>query len=306
MKISEASSWFKTHIILRTIGVQIALLIGILFVLWGAQALYGKFDQDVFPKPMALPENAADLPENDKGKILLDAITNQMRHELHSRLGWTFNDIIFNRFFFDNRAYRQYGVYHATKFLLDLYALQIARLGTSDRESEYLYKARINSFAIDPRSFMFPSAEGSYEKGMKLLEQYKKSLDDGKGIYNCKTDDLYASFVTVTGENLLGHALGLLENAKEMPFYELDNRIYEVQGIVLVLRDFVNTLYQLYPEIKAKNNEENMASAMMYLDRICTYNPLFITSFFNSGELIVSWLLFAKARLEDIRDSIRI
>lgn len=306
MKISEASTWLKTHLILRTIGVQIGLLIGILLVLWGAQKLYGKFDQNVFPEPVAVPENAANLSENEKGKILLDAITNQMRRELHSRLGWSFNDIIFNRFFFDNRAYRQYGVYHATKFLLDLYALQIARLGSSDRESEYLYKARINSFAIDPRSYLFPSAEGSYEKGMKLLDQYKKSLDDGKGVYNCKTDDLYASFVTVTGENLLGHALGLLENAKEMPFYELDNRIYEVQGIVLVLRDFIHTLYQLYPEIKAKNNEENMASAMMYLDRICTYNPLFITSFFNSGELIVSWLLFAKARLEDIRDSIRI
>lgn len=306
MKISEASTWLKTHLILRTIGVQIGLLIGILLVLWGAQKLYGKFDQNVFPEPVAVPENVANLSENEKGKILLDAITNQMRRELHSRLGWSFNDIIFNRFFFDNRAYRQYGVYHATKFLLDLYALQIARLGSSDRESEYLYKARINSFAIDPRSYLFPSAEGSYEKGMKLLDQYKKSLDDGKGVYNCKTDDLYASFVTVTGENLLGHALGLLENAKEMPFYELDNRIYEVQGIVLVLRDFIHTLYQLYPEIKAKNNEENMASAMMYLDRICTYNPLFITSFFNSGELIVSWLLFAKARLEDIRDSIRI
>lgn len=306
MKISEASTWLKTHLILRTIGVQIGLLIGILLVLWGAQKLYGKFDQNVFPEPVAVPENAANLSENEKGKILLDAITNQMRRELHSRLGWSFNDIIFNRFFFDNRAYRQYGVYHATKFLLDLYALQIARLGSSDRESEYLYKARINSFAIDPRSYLFPSAEGSYEKGMKLLDQYKKSLNDGKGVYNCKTDDLYASFVTVTGENLLGHALGLLENAKEMPFYELDNRIYEVQGIVLVLRDFIHTLYQLYPEIKAKNNEENMASAMMYLDRICTYNPLFITSFFNSGELIVSWLLFAKARLEDIRDSIRI
>lgn len=306
MKISEASTWLKTHLILRTIGVQIGLLIGILLVLWGAQKLYGKFDQNVFPEPVAVPENVANLSENEKGKILLDAITNQMRRELHSRLGWSFNDIIFNRFFFDNRAYRQYGVYHATKFLLDLYALQIARLGSSDRESEYLYKARINSFAIDPRSYLFPSAEGSYEKGMKLLDQYKKSLDDGKGVYNCKTDDLYASFVTVTGENLLGHALGLLENAKEMPFYELDNRIYEVQGIVLVLRDFIHTLYQLYPEIKAKNNEENMVSAMMYLDRICTYNPLFITSFFNSGELIVSWLLFAKARLEDIRDSIRI
>lgn len=306
MKTADAYAWIKTHMVLRTIGVQLALLVGLFLVVWGAQKIYGKFDQNVFPDPMPLPENAVKLSENEKGKILLDAITYQLRRELHSPMGWTFNDIIFNRFFFDNRAYRQYGVYHATKFLLDLYAMQIARLGSSDRESEFLYKARINNFAMDPRSFMFPSAEGSYEKGLKLLEQYKQSLDNGKGVYNCKTDDLYASFVTVTGENLLGHALGLLENSKEMPFYELDNRIYEVQGMVLVVRDFINTLYTLYPEIKAKNNAENMASAMMYLDRICTYNPLFITSFFNSGELIVSWLLFAKARLEDIRDSIRI
>lgn len=306
MKAVQIPAWFKTHLILRTIGVQLAILIGLFLLLWGSQKLYSSIDQTRFPEPMALPADAANLPENEKGKILLDAITYQMRRELDSRFGWTYNDIIFNRFFMDNRAYRQYGVYHATKFLLDLYATQIARLGSSDRESEYLYKARINSFAIDPRSFMFPSAEGSYEKGMKLLEQYKKSLDDGKGIYNVRSDDLYASFVTATGENLLGHALGLLENSQEMSFYELDNRIYEVQGMVLVLRDFLNTLYELYPEIRAKNNAENMASAMSYLNRICTYDPLYITSFFNSGELIVSWLLFARSRLEDIRDSIRI
>lgn len=120
------------------------------------------------------------------------------------------------------------------------------------------------------------------------------------------TPRAYASFVTVTGENMLGYALGLLENSQEMHFYELDNRIYEVQGIVLVLRDFINTLYVLYPEISAKNNAENMSAAMEYLNRICSYDPLCITSFFNSGELVVSWLLFAKARLEDIRDSIRI
>lgn len=93
-----------------------------------------------------------------------------------------------------------------------------------------LYKARLNSFAIDPRSFMFPSAESSYKKGLKLIEQYKESLDKGTGVYNCRTDDLYASFDLVIGENLLGYALGLLENSQELPFYTLDNRIYEVQG----------------------------------------------------------------------------
>lgn len=306
MKLPELPSTLKWRVVLKTLAVQACLLLGILAVAWGLQRAYSLVDVTTFPEPVAVAADADSLSDNEKGKILLDAITHQMRRELDSTFGWSFNDIIFNRALLDNRAYRQYGVYHATKFLLDLYSSQIAKLGASDRESEFLYKARINSFSIDPRSFMFPSAEGSYEKGLKLLNDYKTSLDKGTGVYNCRTDDLYASFVTVTGENMLGYAQGLLEKAQDMSFYNLDNRIYEVQGIVLVLRDFIRTLYILYPEIRAKNNEENMKAAMDYLDRICTYDPLYITSSFNSGELILSYLLFAKARLEDIRDSIRI
>ena len=153
---------------------------------------------------------------------------------------------------------------------------------------------------------MFPSAESSYKKGLKFIEQYKESLDKGTGVYNCRTDDLYASFDLAIGENLLGYALGLLENSQELPFYTLDNRIYEVQGIVLVVRDFINALYELYPEIRDKGNASNMAAAMDYMNRICTYDPLYITSKVNSGELIISYVLFAKNRLEDIRNSIRI
>ncbi|MBB5142430.1 DUF2333 family protein [Desulfovibrio intestinalis] len=305
MKLPTLPPILKLQVVLKTLAVQLSLLLGILFLVWGAQRAYSLIDATTFPEPMPVPAEADKLPENEKGKILLDSITYEMRRELDSTFGWSVNDIIFNRFVMDNRAYRQYGVYHATRFLLDLYSSQIAKLGTSDRESEFLYKARINSFAIDPRSFMLPSAEGSYKKGFKLLEEYKKSLDNGTGVFNCRSDDLYASFVAVTGENMLGYALGLLQNAQDMNFYTLDNRIYEVQGIVLVLRDFIHTLYMLYPEIRAKNNEENMAAAMSYLTRICDYDPLYITSSFNSGELVLSYLLFAKARLEDIRNSIR-
>ncbi|MFR3457924.1 MAG: hypothetical protein ACLTTU_05985 [Bilophila wadsworthia] len=49
-----------------------------------------------------------------------------------------------------------------------------------------------------------------------------------------------------------------------------------------------------------------MAAAIEYMNRICTYDPLYITSKVNSGELIISYVLFAKNRLEDIRNSIRI
>ena len=71
-----------------------------------------------------LPAEADKLPDTEKGKILLDSITFQMRRELNSTFGWSLNDIIFNRFIMDNRAYRQYGVYHATRVLLDLYSSQ--------------------------------------------------------------------------------------------------------------------------------------------------------------------------------------
>lgn len=301
----DLTRFAKARVVGKTLLVQVLLFCGILLVVWGAQRLYAWVDPVSFPDPITVPADAGKLPENEKGKILVDAITWQMRRELQSPFGWTANDLLFNRFLFDNRAYRQYGVYHATKVLMDLYSMHIAKLGTNDRESDFLYKARLNNFSINPRSFMFPSAEGSYKKGLELVERYKKSLDDGSGVYNARTDDLYASFDLAVGENMLGYALGLLQNTQEMPFYTLDNRIYEVQGIVLVLRDFIHALYLLYPEISAKNNAENLKVAMENFNRICTYNPLYITSGFNSGELIISYLIFARNRLEDIRNSIR-
>ena len=108
-------------------------------------------------------------------------------------------------------------MYHATKFLVDIYATQIAKLGSSDRESDVLYKARINNFTLDPRSFWFPSAEGRYEQGLERIEQYKKSLDDGTGVYNCRTDDIYAALQLIIGENMLGYAQGLLERRRTFP-----------------------------------------------------------------------------------------
>ena len=72
-------AWLKAPIVLKTIGIQLALLLGVILVLWGSQRLYSAIDQTRFPDPMPLPENPSQLSENDKGKILLDAITFQLR-----------------------------------------------------------------------------------------------------------------------------------------------------------------------------------------------------------------------------------
>ena len=216
----DLTSFAKVRVVFKTLLVQVALLCAILFIVWGAQRLYALVDPVVFPDPVAVPDSAS-LTENEKGKILVDAVTHQLRRELDSPLGWSINDIVFNRYLIDNRAYRQYGVYHATKALIDLYSMHIAKIGSSGRESEFLYNARLNSFAINPRKFWFPAAEKSYRQGLALVEKYKKSLDDGTGVYNARTDDLYLALGVVIGENMLGYAIGLLEDAQNLPFYAL-------------------------------------------------------------------------------------
>jgi hypothetical protein len=250
------------------------------------------------------------MTDQQKGSAFIDALTRRMRYELDSTFGWSANDILFNKYALDNRAYRQFGTYVATKMLLDHYSTVIAKLGNNDRENDSLYNARLNYFAISPSRWgilFLPSAEGSYEKAFKLIEQYKKDLAAGKAVYNCRTDDLYSAFNLILGETVMGYAMGLLQNSQNLPFYTLDNRIYEAQGIILVVRDYINALYSLYPEqIAVKNNEANLQVAMHYMNLICAYDPLYITSYFNSGELIISYMLFIKNRLEDIRDSIRI
>ncbi len=297
----------RMFIVGRTLGVQALLFLGILFVVWGSQKLYTLIDRVKFPSYQV--HTAEGMSDEDKGIELLSALTHRLEAELDSTFGLTTNDIIFNRWMLDNRAYRQFGSYVATKMLFDNYSTNIAKLGANDRENNDLYEARMNNLSMGPKRWGIlglPSAEGNYKKALAKAEKYKKDVKAGKAVYNCRTDDLYSALNVILGETVLGYAQGLLNNSQDIPFYTLDNRIYEAQGVVYVVRDYLKALYELYPEIAAKNNKQNMDEAMHYMDLICNYDPLYITSWFNSGELIISYLLFTRNRIADIRDSLRI
>lgn len=291
--------------IASTLLVILLILLALLF--FGGQALYGLIDQKTFPDRQT--EYAQNLSEEEKGIQLLQATMRQFRYEMDSTFGWSANDILFNYYLFDNRAYRQFGVYNATRVLLDVYSRVIAKLGNNDREDENLYKAKMTYFAISPSrwALISESAESAYQKGFKELDTYMANLTAGKARYNCKTDDIHTALTTITGDQILGYALGLLENNEDLPFYTLDNRIYEAQGIALVVRDFLCCVYALYPSVAQKNNKDNFAEALKYLDMICTYDPMWISSTpFNTGAVVRSWLLNVKNRIEDISNSLRI
>lgn len=288
------------------IGISVILLL----MLTVGQSLYGKIDQKIFPEPATL-HITDQMSENDRGIELLNAIVHQVKFELDSTFGWTANDIIFSPYILDNRAYRQFGVYNSTRVLIDVYSRVIAKLGNNDREDKNLYRAKSSYFTLSPARWgifgISESAESSYKKGLRELETYKNNLRLGKATYNCKTDDIHTALITITGDQMLGYALGLLENSEDLPWYTLDNRIYEAQGMAIVIRDFLNAIYQLYPQISQKNNETNFQQAMYYLDKICEYDPIWISNMpFNNGAVVRSFLLNVKNRMEDVANSLRI
>lgn len=293
--------------------VLVAIILLGLFGLIFGQQFYGMIDQKVFPQHPK-PEVTAETSEQQRGTMVIDAITHQMQYELGSTFGWSANDIpisVSYPLYLDNRAYRQIGVYNATRIMVDIYSRVIAKLGNNDRENEHLYRAKTSYFPIAPTRWgmlgVREGAESAYQKGLKEIDIYKRDLLAGKAVYNCKTDDIYVSLMTITGDQVIGYALGLLENSDELPWYVLDNRIYEAQGMVLVVRDYIQAIYHIYPQIAAKNNEENFERAMFYMNKICEYDPIYIANNpFNNGSVIRSYLLNVKNRLEDIANSLRI
>ncbi len=216
------------------------------------------------------------LDNRQKGAILVSSITSQLERELNSTLGWSANDIGPTKFL-DNRNNRQKGVIYATKLLTQFFSTNIAKLGKGEEENPDLQAARDTYFVYQPSKYWFPSSERQYNLGIKKIFKYKKDLLAGKAVYNLRTDDVYKLLKFMTSENFLGEPLGRLnQHNEEQSFADLDDQIYYAQGVVLVVRDFVETLLALYPEYLTKGGQDNFKSALRDMRLIATFNPMVV------------------------------
>ena len=263
----------KRHFIIvaKTLGIQVLLFVGILFTVWGSQKLYTLIDPVKFPVYQA--EIKDNMTDQEKGAALLSALTHRMDAELSSTFGWTANDILFNRWIMDNRAYRQFGTYVATKMLFDHYSTVIAKLGNNDRENDLLYNARLNYFAISPQRWgmlFIPSAEGSFKKALSMTEQYKKDLLAGKAVYNCRTDGRVQlphrrhlfRLQSHSGRNgVSAIALGLLNDSQgPAPSTRWTTASMKRRASSWWVRDYLKTMYELLPRNRPpRTTEQNMA-----------------------------------------------
>jgi hypothetical protein len=287
-------------------------------VVWLVNAAYTALDPTHFPASesdlQAMLQGAGPASaEPQKGAALSLALTYRLERELNSALGWSINDLwVSPTRWLDNRASRQRGVIFSTRMLAAFFATNLAKLGTVDAENEWLKEAREKRFAFSEDSWWLPSSESEYRKGIDLVKKYAASLGEGKAVYNMRSDDIYNLFMAILSNQFLDQPMGLLVQAtEEVSYWDLDDRIYYTQGVVLVLRDFLRTVVELYPLVREKGGDENLKIAFREIERVCTFDPLVVLRGRHDSIMadhrgkMASYLISIRERLNDVAQSIR-
>lgn len=287
---------------------------------WTVYKAYTILDPTRFPDLdqnmiVLLQETTPDSPQPQKGAALSAAIRNRLEQEMNSTFGWSINDLIISPTrWLDNRANRQRGTIFATRMMVNFFATNLAKYGKVDKENEYLKEAREKYFAFTSDKWWFPSSESQYEKGLALLKKYESEVvkENTESVYNLRTDDMYNMLAFIISKQFLDQPLGLLvQSNDDVPYTELDDRIYYTQGVILVLRDVLRTFIHLYPEVEKKGGEENIRIALKEMNQVCTFDPLIVLRGDHDSIMadhrgkMARYLIAIRERINDLAQSIK-
>ena len=315
------------YVIFRGIGVFdfFALIIPSVFYLMFETCEFPTVNIPVLTEFKNVSDKAvSDLTDNEKGVLVSQAVINQLQRELDSPMGWTVNDIFISPLaYFDNRANRQRGVIFATRMLSPMFSNSMAKFGKNDNENENLKEARTTYLALkeDSWGFLFIFAERYYNNVINNYYKYQRDLvtknpkNKTGELYlatcNIKTDDIYRSLMYITGVDFMDNVIGRLSiPTEQIGFINADDDIYYAQGVMLVIRDFVTTLYETYPEAFKKGSEKNYEEALFYMNKIATFNPHIVFTgadesiFADHRAKMYKYYMLVDARLNDVAESI--
>ena len=285
---------------------------------WTIYKGYTLIDPTRFPEldpemKLLLEKTSPDSAQPQKGAALCAATSNRLKQEMDSPFGWSVNDLIISPSrWLDNRANRQRGTIFATRMLVTFFSTNLGKYGKVDAENQSLKEAREEYFAFSADSWWLPSSEKQYRKGIALLEKYETDLVNGQAIFNLRTDDMHNLLEFIISNQFLDQPLGLLvQTNQEVPYTELDDRIYYTQGVILVIRDVLRTFVHLYPAVKEKGGEENIRIAFQEMDQICTFDPLMVLRGDHDSIMadhrgkMARYLISVRERINDLAQSIK-
>ena len=219
--------------------------------------------------------------DQNKAAILADATTFALENQLDSFMGWIPNDLLFVPKILDNIRCYQNGIIYATRPASDIVAKTASRYGKNDTLDPRLVDATSRYFVYsgDVWGFWFIyDAESKYKAGIANWKSWANSVDSvakNAGIYNVKSDDVYA--ILKYCNQMLEYALGNL-NDENISHFDADNNVYFAKGIAAVVENVLHGLLAVDSSVVERGGQENVTAAINRLQYIREFNPMYVVA----------------------------
>ena len=206
------------------------------------------------------------------GEAFIDGLINPIDNELNKRFwGWRPNDIV--KFGLDDVMNYQLGVREVTLRSTIILSERISRSGTNEAMNKYLNDA-MTCFAVDPKSFWWPSAESEYNQAINDLNKYKEQLRTGEARFYTRPDNLIPLLMEFS--NRLGDCDDKLVDPNGTMF-DSDDRFYYAQGVATAILSILEAVSHDFSQVlDSRYGRDPLERAMEDCHAAANLSPWFI------------------------------
>ena len=281
----------------RAMGTLGVVLFIVLFPLW----IYMYLSPVVWYLSYNLSATATARVENiDRDQKLGVAYVDALIGTYETQMShWMVNDRIAPTIWLDNPQNFQLGVreglLYGTRVLRD----NLSRLRSTDSIDPDV-DAAFGHFSFNPDSWIFPSTEREYKKGVAALRKYRARLIRGEAPFHPRADnlaELLQQFNSVTGganarlrlctpdrrptlsEETMGDPTmsGEVKADKRAKWTEVDDHFYFARGVAYVYREVMAAVNYDFGEILDQRNAQELSKSLVedFLDR-AQFEPIYV------------------------------
>ena len=333
MSADAYQSRSKRGIVWTTLIVLLALFLFmfIISIYWSSE-----------PKEFDVYEAAKEKADQQNTRLVTGYVTTNTLIEVASTLldkpgGYLSNDVLPPSVFMDNMPNWEFGVLVQVRDFSKALRNEISRAQTQSRENKYLAEAE-PQFNVDNKSWIFPAAEGEYEKGIEALENYMNQLSDESDnqtqffsradnlrdwlrIAANRLGSLSQRLSASVGQerintNLAGDAEAQQSTYEpeivevKTPWLEIDDVFYEARGTCWALIHLLKAIEVDFADVlKKKNATRSLQQIIRELEATqrSVWSPVVLNGsdfgFFANYSLVMSsYIARANAGIIDLRD----
>lgn len=300
--------------------------------------IYWSIEPDVFD---VYDEAAYQSTEQNKQLIIgyttVETTERIIDNLLNKHGGFLSNDIIPPSIFLDNIPAWEFGVLVQVRDMVAVLRNHMSRSQSQSMENEFLKLAEplLNN---DHKLWMWPAAEGKYEKGIKQLSEYRKALaqvDSPNNQFYARADNLSAWLslvekrlgglsqrlsasvgqerinVDLSGDSAAQQSTRSVSNLLvKTPWLQIDDNFYEARGACWALIHLLKAIEVDFAKVlEKKNAQASLAQIIRELDATqqSLWSPMVMNGsgfglVANHSLVMASYISRANAGLIDLRE----